>query len=339
MTQPAGRVYVTAGHHIAGSRIETESLEEMIFEAVSTAIEKAGLTPQTVDAIVISGNDQTDGRIISCMVTAGPAGGVGKNVTTIASAPEHAFAYGYLRLLAGQGTNTVVVGWSKPSESVYPEHAELVSADPFMVRPIGMNRLIAAALQASVHAPTESTSSGSSASDRMIAWPLTQADCQSHADGVCAIVLQTSDAAPSGIGGSSAWVRGVGWAMDRYDIGDREDREAGGLDAATDLALKQAGKDFGPIDTLDVFTVGAPNERRLIERVTERLGSTDTVSHPSTGQVNPDFAAGLFTIWRAAQRVMSPNQPGGPARAAAVSTLGFAAQGSTVVLLSDLSEV
>ena len=338
MGQRASRVMVTAGHQVSGDRIDTQSLEELIFEAVTTAITKAGLTPQTVDAIVISGNDQTDGRIISCMVTAGPAGGVGKNVTTIASAPEHAFAYGYLRLLAGQGTNTVVVGWSKPSESVHPEHAELVSADPFMVRPIGMNRLIAAALQASVLAPTDSTPSGGGAGDRMVAWPLTEADCQSHADGVCAIVLQTSDAAGTGTRGAGAWIRGVGWAMDRYDIGDRDDREAGGLEAATDLALKQAGKDFGPIDTLDAFTVGAPNERRLIERVTERLGDANTVSYPSMGQTNPDFAAGLFTIWRAAQRVISPTRPGESARAAAVSTLGFAAQGSTVVLLSDLSE-
>ncbi|CAB4926865.1 unannotated protein [freshwater metagenome] len=337
MKERVDMVVITAGHQIAGERIETASLEELIFETVSTAIAKAGIAPESVDAIVMSGNDQTDGRIISCMVTAGPVGGVGKNVTTIASGPEHAFAYAYLRLLAGQGKNAVVVGWSKPSESVFPEHAELVSADPFIVRPIGMNRIIAAALQASVLPEAERSNAHSeSANDPLISWPLTASDCQDHADGVCAIVLESRE--PGHVDGG-AWVRGVGWAMDRYDLGDRDNIEAGGLTAATELALKQAGDSFGPIGTLDAFAVGAPNERRLAQRLTHLLGDDKTESFPSIDCLNPDFAAGLFAIWRAAQRVMSPVQPNAPHFAAAAATLGFAAQGVTVVLMSDLSEV
>ena len=61
-------IVVTAGHHAAAVRVEDRSLEELIFASTSAAIAKAGLTPDQVDAVVISGNDQTDGRIISCMV-------------------------------------------------------------------------------------------------------------------------------------------------------------------------------------------------------------------------------------------------------------------------------
>jgi hypothetical protein len=318
-------VAITAGHQRAADRIDTSSLEEVIFEVTSTALQRAGLTAAGVDAVVISGYDQTDGRIISCMVTVGAAAGVGKNVTTLASAPEHGFAYAVLRLLSGQARNVLVVGWSKPSESVYPEHGELVGADPFLVRPIGMNRTIAAALQASVHAPPASPGT------TYTAWPLTQADCQPHADGVCAMVLE---AVPAGVSPDRAvaWVRGVGWAMDRYSMGDRDDLEAGGLDAAVRQALTQAGADFGPVDSVDAFTVGAPNERRVAERVVTALGDAQTTVYASSDVLNPDFAAGLFAVWRAAERVMTP---GTSHRAAAVSTLGFAAQGSTVVLLSD----
>ena len=336
MTEQSTKVVVAAGHHVASDRIETASLEELIFKTSSIAIARAGLTPEDVDAVVISGNDQTDGRIISCMVTAGAAAGVGKNVTMIASAPEHAFAYAYLRLLSGQGTNALIVGWSKPSESVFPEHAELVSADPFLVRPLGMNHVIASALQASALMHREADPTPVTSTDNAyVAWPLTADSYHEHADGVCAMVMELRDATDARPG---AWVRGVGWAMDRYDLGDREDLEAGGLDAAMLQASKQAGPSFGPIDTLDTYAVGAPNERRLAARLAGSLGSDTTQVFSSQTEPSPDFAAGLFAIWRAAQRVLDSGRTGARHDAAAVATLGFASQGSTVVLLSDLTE-
>ena len=323
-------VVLTAGHHAAAERVDDRSLEELIFASTSAAISMAGLTPDQVDAVVISGNDQTDGRIISCMVTVGAAAGVGKNVTTIASGPEHAFTYAVMRLLAGQGRNVLVVGWSKPSESVEPEHAELVSADPFYVRPIGMTRQIAAALQASVHAaPAE-------AGTDYLAWPLVAEAGGGHSDGVCALILEARDSADRRPG---AVVRGMGWAMDRYELGDRDDLIAGGFDSALQQATKQAGPSFGPVESVDAFAVGPSNERRIVERIVARIGSPDTAMHSSQDELNPDFAAGLFAIWRAARRVMPDAQPQPVARAAAVATLGFAAQGTTVVLLSNATEV
>ena len=323
-------VVLAAGHHFAAERVDDRSLEELIFASTSAAIAKAGLTPEQIDAVVISGNDQTDGRIISCMVTTGAVAGVGKNVTTVASAPEHAFAYAVMRLLAGQGSNVLVVGWSKPSESVHPEHAELVSADPFYVRPIGMNRQIAAALQASVDAGPPDAGAG------YMAWPLVTGAAGGHADGVCAVVLEARESTDRRPG---AVVRGTGWAMDRYDLGDREDSTAGGFDQALRRAVGQAGPTYGPVESVDAFAVGAPNERRIVERTVSSIGSADTAMHSSEEELNPDFAAGLFTIWRAARRVLPDASPSPVARAAAVATLGFAAQGTTVVLLSDGREV
>lgn len=248
-------VVLTAGHHSAADRVDDRSLEELIFASTSKAIAKAGLTPEQIDAVVISGNDQTDGRIISCMVTTGAVAGVGKNVTMVASAPEHAFAYAVMRLLAGQGRNVLVVGWSKPSESVHPEHTELVSADPFYVRPIGMNRQIAAALQASVDAGPPDVGTG------YLAWPLVADAAGGHADGVCAVVLEARERTDRRPG---AVVRGMGWAMDRYDLGDREDRIAGGFDQALRRAVGQAAPTYGPVDSVDAFAIGAPNERRIV---------------------------------------------------------------------------
>src|SRR5690606_35595100 len=124
-------------------------LEEMVFAASTEVLARAKVTRDEVGSIVISANDQTDGRVISCMVGAGPAGGVHHDVMMIAASGEHALIYAYLRLLAGEGSTVLVVGWAKPSESVHPDHAELVSAEPYVLRNIGMNQTIAAALQAS----------------------------------------------------------------------------------------------------------------------------------------------------------------------------------------------
>lgn len=344
MTQGPATVVVAARAHVAGERIEDASLEELIFDAASRAVASAGLTPAEVDGVVLSGNDQTDGRIISCMVTTGAAGGVGKNVTMVASAPEHAFAYACLRLLSGQGRNALVVGWSKPSESVHPEHAELVSADPFYVRPVGMNAAIAAALQGSaLQASTPSGGvsgpasggGGAGEGDTYVAWPLTRDSVHGHADGVCALVLERREAGDTRPG---AVVRGVGWAMDRYELGDREDPGAGGLAAALALASRQAGPEYGPVDTLDTYAAGAPGEQHLADRLVAQLGDERTLVFSSRGEPSPDFAAGLFAIERAVVRVLQSAADGVGHAAAAACTLGLAGQGTTLVLLSTTAE-
>lgn len=136
---PRPRVAVLSIRREATPREESRSLEEMIFGVAHDALADAGLSQAEVDGVVLSGNDQSDGRVISCMTSAGPAGGVDKDVTMIASSGEHALVYGWLRLRSGQGDTVLVIGWGKPSEGVDPDFAELVSAEPYVLRAIGMN--------------------------------------------------------------------------------------------------------------------------------------------------------------------------------------------------------
>jgi len=168
------------------------SLEEMTFATAQATVADAGLTFSDIDSVVISATDQVDGRVISCMVGSGPAAGVGRDLTMIASASEHALLYAYMRLLAGQGRTALVLAWGKPSESVAPAHAELVAAEPFVLRPHGMNDTLAAALHASaVGAPPQ-------ARDGFVSWPLTHADIRPAGDAVCGLVLAVADAVPAG---------------------------------------------------------------------------------------------------------------------------------------------
>ena len=313
------RVAVVATRSVGASRVEDESLEEMTFAASSAALSDAGLAAASVGSIVIFGQDQMNGRVISCMVAGGPVGGVDRDVTMIASSGEHALVYGYLRLLAGQDDSVLVVAWGKPSEGLHPEHAELVHAEPYLLRRLGMNDAVAAALQASRlgHRPGGATT---------LAWPLTRDDLPTQNDAVHAVVLQregTFDAHSE-----IAWVRGAGWAMDVYDMGARDVSEL----SAVDAVVRQLGRQGAPLPAeWDRAEIAAPSEP-AVAAVAERLGlqrscvvnaDATTASLPTSS-----LTAGFLRMVGAAQAAGAA--PG--TVAAGLGMQGFAGQGAAAMV-------
>lgn len=328
-TAPPGadkpNVAVLSIHNDVVEREERRSLEEMIFQASRAALEQASLDRSELDGVVLSGNDQVDGRVISCMPSAGPAGGVDLDVTMIASSGEHALVYGYLRLLSGQGNNVLVVGWGKPSESVHPDFAELVSAEPYMLRAIGMNDTLAAALQASTW------TSGSDAADgEFVSWPLTRGDLPARCDGVYAAVLAVEGSFE--LGREIAWVHGAGWSTDRYEIGARD---LGVQTALTKAKEHLAAADLQPRDWTSV-EIAAPSEPAVAAAGTT-LGLGDGTVVNRTGALAdspaPAHVAGLDRMLAAANSVgQGRSSTGTPAVAAGVGLNGFAGQGATVMV-------
>jgi hypothetical protein len=314
------RVALVATDSVGAPRVDDDSLEELTFAASSGALAAAGLTAATVDSIVIYGQDQMNGRVISCMVSAGPVGGVDTDVTMIASAGEHAMIYAYLRLLAGQGDSVLVVAWGKPSEGVHPEHAELMAAEPYLLRRLGMNNTVAAALQASRlgHTPPSGAAT--------VAWPLTRDDLPTGNDAVHAAVLRregTFDA-----GSEIAWIQGIGWSTDVYDVGARDVAEP----ASVDAVLKQLADQGAPAPGLwDRAEIAASSEP-AVAAVADRLGlradcivneSGDTASLPTS-----PLTAGFLRMLNAAHS--AGTHPG--TLAAGIGTQGFAGQGTAAMV-------
>jgi hypothetical protein len=311
------------------------SLEEMIFETTSAALADAGLSLAELDGVVLSGNDQTDGRVISCMTSAGPAAGVGKDVTMIASSADHALVYGYLRLRSGQGRNVLVVGWGKPSESVHPEHAELVSAEPFILRNVGMNDTLAAALQASRWADDDAGTI-----EAPVSWPLSKKDLPSRADAVHAAVLAIDGAFPQGT--ELAWVSGAGWATDAYDLGSRDLSDLAALRAA---AAQIADRSSDTDSAWDIAEIAAPSEPAVAAAVAALSLGKGTSINPSgslAARPAPAHVAGLDRMLAAIRAVK--NETGSPATGERPMTTigigmqGFAAQGATIMVFSDRKE-
>jgi hypothetical protein len=317
---PEGRpdVALVATRTLGAERIEDQSLEELMFSASSGVLADAGLTAASVGSVVLFGQDQMNGRVISCMVAAGPAGGVDRDVTMIASSGEHALIYAYLRLLAGQGDSVLVVAWGKPSEGVHPEHAELVEAEPYLLRRLGMNHAVAAGLQASRlgHQPT----GGSPTS-----WPLTADDLPTRYDTVHTAVLRRAGTFDAG--SEISWIRGAGWAMDVYDLGGRDLLDL----APLGHVVSQLSTQGAPLPAdWDRVEISAPSEP-MVDTVASRLGVRAdcrvNADASTSGLMASPLTAGFARMINAAQATE------GSARVAAgVGMQGFAGQGAAAMV-------
>ncbi|MDX6631286.1 MAG: hypothetical protein QOH00_3532 [Gaiellales bacterium] len=361
------RIAVVGAHHTPLTRRQdAQSLEEMIFEATRGALADAGLTIDDIDGIVLATSDQVQGRVIESMVTNGAAGGVGKDVTTLASAGEHSLVYAYLRLLAGQGQRLLVVTWGKPSESVDPSHAALVEADPFFLRPLGMRATVAAGLQGSRYVTRHGldrdairavraarakagSAAGAPAADTaddgaMVAWPLTTSDLPVAVDVAAALVLVTEDAVTEQQ--SPAWVIGVGWSTDGYDLADRDISQFNALAAATERATRDGisvrRADVVEVQELSTIAGFAACEALGLSEPGEgakaAVGAQPAVN-PSGGNLvaNPSNASGFLRFLNAAQQARGQAgavqvTTGRPITAVGAAMHGFAGQGAAVVI-------
>lgn len=320
---PRPRVAVLAIRRDAGEREHRRSLEEMIFEVARDTLADAGLDHASVGGVVLSGNDQSDGRVISCMTSAGPAGGVDADVTMIASSGEHALVYGWLRLRSGQGDTVLVIGWGKPSEGVDPDYAELVSAEPYVLRAVGMNDTIAAALQASRWADPSTRPAADT-----VSWPLGAADLPARGDAVYAAVLAVEGAFEPGR--ELAWVHGAGWSTDNYELGARDPGELGSLGQALAHLARGTDNPAAAPRAWDAVEIAAPSEpaaRHAVHELGLPAHATVNGAGPLCERPAPAHVAGLDRLLAAAGSV------GHDVRTAAgVGFNGFAGQGATVMV-------
>jgi len=254
-----------------------QDLAEMIFEAASGALGDAGIKIGDIDSVVLAAHDLIDGRSITSMLTATPAGAYLKDEIRVGEDGAFAVALAWLRLLSGELTTSLVVSWSKLSEGDFDVITSL-NFDPMFYRPFGFNYVTAHALQAmsymsrygiaeaeaakvavknrshALNNPLAHLQQGVSVDNvlrsRLLAWPLKELDLPPHSDGACAIVLATEERAKRGKG-SCAWIKGVGWANDTYYLGDKELSELPSLALAAKMAYQMAGIE-NPLEQLDV---------------------------------------------------------------------------------------
>ena len=105
-------------------------LEELIFHTAAAALDDCGLTRDRVDSVVIAASDAIDGRCISSMLTAHAAGAYLKDEIKVADEGSFGLIAAALRLLTAEFHTSLVVIWSKPSETPY-QQVQTLQAEPF----------------------------------------------------------------------------------------------------------------------------------------------------------------------------------------------------------------
>ncbi len=349
--------------HPPSPRIFDKRLEELVFDTSSEALREAGIERRAIDHITLATCDELDGRSISSMLLAAPAGGYLKDELKVTDSGMIGLCLAAMRIASGRFQLGLLASWSKTSIAPF-EDVMRMRCEPFFTRPIGLNASIADALfaQALVAKDVANESKADAAAASLskrgannprgvgraaldattiaaspyVSAPLRRAHQAPLTDGAVSIVLC-----------SGAWlsshptarplarIAGIGWAVDAYQLGAERLGELRSFRTAWASALKQAGKKTRDLDVIELDSQTAFHHLAYATA----LDALDAPSiSPSGGPFaqNPYFCAGLIHLTEGVRQITGragPAQVDKASLAAAHGQHGLAQQGNAVVVI------
>lgn len=270
-----------------------ETPQSLIYSAVTGALDSSGLSINDIDVVIDAGSDFLDGRGISNCVTVDAMGAQFKEESKVAGDGLLAAIYAYLRVASGFFSSAIVVAYGKSSESSVRKQTRTM-AEPFYLRPLGVDSISAGALQARLfmrhygikpEAPAavavknrlagvknphaqlrkEVTLEQVERSPEILS-PIRILEASPITDGACAVVLAEGRVARS-IGKRVAWITGLGHSADAYSPGVRDLHKAASASRAARSAYRMAGvrDPMAELDLLEVSEFYAYQELMLYE--------------------------------------------------------------------------
>jgi acetyl-CoA acetyltransferase len=353
--------------HPAAKRIVEKRLEEMVYETTRAALDDAGANRGELDSVVIASSDEFDGRSISSMLLAMPAGAYLKDEIKVADAGAMALCLSAARIASGEFHLGVVASWCKSSKTDV-ESFMRQKCDPFFTRPLGLNSTVTDALFARAIAerwriePQEVNDRVVAAYERAArnprgvnhpvptqsevaespyeSTPLRRAQRAPMTDGAVSLVMASAD-----------WVErrrdcrplarlaGVGWATDGYQLGRERLSSMNSARIAWNMALEKAGLSSArDVDVVEVESQTGYHEAAYVRAF--GLDGHPGLS-PSGGPFaqNPYFCSGLVNMAEAILQVSGragPVQREGARRAVGHGCHGFAQQANIVAVFESV---
>ena len=344
-----------------------ERLEEMVFRASHKAIESAAVSQRQIDHVTLGACDELDGRPISSMLMAGPAGAYLTDEIKVTDSGASALCLAYARLLSGEFDLGLVVSWCKSSKTSL-ESVMNARLDPFFNRFLGVGGIAADAMFAQaaseefgvtedevnqrVNAAYERAqlnprgmrhgvlSERDIASSPYEALPVRSAHRAPLTDGAVSMVLassrfveRNSHCVPL------ARIAGAGWASDSYRLDKARLSGMRSARLAWATAMRHAG--IGGAADLDAVELESPTGFHEAAYVRAFGLTKPEALSPSGGSFaqNPIFCSGLVNAAEAVLQVSGnagPVQRTGAKRAAAHSCHGAAQQGNVVVVFESM---
>lgn len=239
-----------------------ETDQDIIYKVVNDALLSCSMTIRDIDVVLDAGSDFLDGRGISNSMTLDAMGAHSKVESKVAGDGLLAAIYAYMRVASGMYSWALVVACGKSSESSICDQTRTF-AEPFYLRPLGLDALAAGALQeraylhhfrvdrdsvAAVAVKNRAAGAknpnaqlrGEVTLEEVIASPdlvepIRRLEACPATDGACAVVLADGPMSRS-LGVRPAWKKGVGHSQDTCSPGSRELYRAGSARLAANIA-------------------------------------------------------------------------------------------------------
>jgi acetyl-CoA acetyltransferase len=353
--------------HPAADVIGNLRLEEIAYATARAALDNAGVKRADIDHVTLAASDEIDARGITSMLLAAPSGAYLKDEMRVTDSGLTGLQLGAMRVASGHLQLGLVVSWSQSSSGPLEDIARM-RAEPFYLRPIGINFAIAdglfasamsekkgvtetdvaqrvAARQASAAKNPRAVKRKASTVDEigaspLIAYPLRFGHRAPVTDGAVAMVLASGDwvrAHPQAR--PLARIAAISSQIDRYQLSAER---LSGLNAFTGALQDVLTRgDLASIDEIDVVEIDAQSawvDAALVDSM--KAGSGVSIS-PSGGAwaQNPYFCNGLVNAAEAVLQVSGQaggHQVKGAKRALAHGTSGFAQQVHEFVVMEGL---
>jgi acetyl-CoA acetyltransferase len=350
--------------HEPAARIGGKRLEEIVFDTAHAALADAGVSRKQIDHVTIAGCDELDGRSISSMLLAAPAGAQLRDEMKCTDSGLTGLCLEAMRIESGIFDIGLLVSWSKPSTAPL-EDVMRMRCEPFYTRPVGLNMTITDGLFA--QAAGEKFGFDEFAADEAVldayrragANPRGVKHAEPHIEAIAtspyvAAPLRQAHQAPITDGAvamvcaSERWLKrnprarplarvaGIGWRNEEYDLGKDRLSSLTGFKNAMGDALKMAGlKKASDLDLIELDSQTGFHELAFRAALNGNAPAAVSTSGGAFAQ-NPYFCTGLIN---AAEAILQLSDQAGPIqipnvkRAAAHGSHGFAQQGNVAVVL------
>lgn len=255
-------------------------MADLARDAVTAALEKAGMTIDDIDNLVDCSCDMIDGRSISSVFSVEACGGHMKEETKVEGDGTMAVYYAAMRIMSGAFDTGLIVSYSKTSESE-PHYYTGLQSEPFYMGPMGLDCLSVSALQADTYMRKHGITREQAAkvavknlsnarnnpyaqlkmdlsvedvlSSEMLATPISRRDFCPTSDGAAAIILAAEGVAEN-LCENPAWLTGIGVCGDIYYPGHRDLAELASVRKAAEQAYRAAGIG-NPLEELDAAEI------------------------------------------------------------------------------------
>jgi acetyl-CoA C-acetyltransferase len=261
-----------------------QRIQGMAWEVVKQVVSETGLDFSDdggIEAAITVSDDAFDARTISDSAMTDVVGAHFKSEEKVAADGSQAVYYALATILSGHHDVVILVGHCKESQPASRNMVTHLAFDPFFTRPVGLDYLSAAALQAQAYMKKSSVTEEQLAeivvrsrkyaamnpvaqetasltaeevlNSPMLADPIRELFSYPTSDGAIAMIMASEDRAAA-LTDKPVWVTGAGNCYDSFFLGDRDLAGVFPLSKAAERAYTMAGiKD--PKSAFDVVEV------------------------------------------------------------------------------------